>query len=198
MMKLARRGDHLQVERMGRPDIIHNTLLQILETPLNWEQHLHILVHTQDEQVIMINPRIRLPKNYIRFVGLMEQLLVQNRVPANGETLMRLEKRDLKQVVRGLKSDRVLGLSVLGKPTLMRDVADQASKAENPVVLIGGFPRGHFAEETRRLLDEVYCVDQKSLDAWIVAGRFVYDFEWAIGVAQGRIKPKNEGRQENE
>jgi hypothetical protein len=26
------------------------------------------------------------------------------------------------------------------------------------------------------------------LDAWVVAGRFVYDFEWAIGIAQGRVK----------
>jgi len=192
MVKLARRGRNLKVERMGRPDIIHNTLLQILETPLNWEQHLRILVHTQDEQVITINPRIRLPKNYVRFVGLMEQLLVQNRVPADGEALMQLERRDLKQVVRGLKSDRVLGLSILGSPMLMRDVAGLASQTESPVVLIGGFPRGHFTEETRRLLDEVYCVDPKPLDAWIVAGRFVYDFEWAIGVAQERIKPKNQ------
>jgi rRNA pseudouridine-1189 N-methylase Emg1 (Nep1/Mra1 family) len=27
------------------------------------------------------------------------------------------------------------------------------------------------------------------LDAWIVAGRFVYDFEWAIGIAEKRLKP---------
>jgi rRNA pseudouridine-1189 N-methylase Emg1 (Nep1/Mra1 family) len=70
---------------------------------------------------------------------------------------------------------------------LMRDVAHQAGESENPLVLIGGFPRGHFTEETRRIMDAVYCVDRESLDAWVVAGRFVYDFEWAIGVAQGRV-----------
>jgi rRNA small subunit pseudouridine methyltransferase Nep1 len=189
MQKLARKEQSRQVERMGRPDIVHNTLLQILETPLNWEQQLRVFVHTQDNQVITINPKIRLPKNYIRFVGLMEQLLVQKRVPERGDTLMQVEKRDLKQIVSGLEPERVLGFSTLGKPTLMRNVADQAREFENPLVFIGGFPRGHFTEETRRLLNAVYSVDRESLDAWVVAGRFVYDFEWAIGLAQGRIKP---------
>ena len=187
MQKLARRGHALQVERMGRPDIVHNTLLQILETPLNWERQLRVLVHTQDDQVITINPRIRLPKNYVRFVGLMEQLLAEKRVPERGETLMRVEKGDLRQIVRSTAAEKVLGFSTLGKPMLMRDVAHQASESENPLVFIGAFPRGHFTEETCRLMDAIYRVDRESLDAWVVAGRFVYDFEWAIGVAQGRV-----------
>ena len=115
MLKLARKGPRLQVERMGRPDIVHNTLLQILETPLNWEHQLRVLVHTQDDQVITINPRIRLPKNYVRFVGLIEQLLAQKRVPEKGETLMRVEKSDLRQIVRSAAAEKVLGFSTLGK-----------------------------------------------------------------------------------
>jgi len=100
---------------------------------------------------------------------------------------MRVEKSDLRQIVRGTGTEKVLGFSILGKPMLMRDVARQASESENPLVLIGGFPRGHFSEESRRLMDEMYCVDHESLDAWVVAGRFVYDFEWAIGLAQERV-----------
>jgi len=188
MQKLARRERPLQVERMGRPDIVHNTLLQILETPLNWEHQLRVLVHTQDDQVITINPRIRLPKNYVRFVGLMEQLLVQKRVPETGEMLMQVEKSNLRQIVRSAAAEKVLGFSTQGKPMLMRDVAKQSSGSENALVFIGGFPRGHFREETRRLLNAIYCVDRESLDAWVVAGRFVYDFEWAIGLAQERVK----------
>jgi rRNA small subunit pseudouridine methyltransferase Nep1 len=190
MLKLARRVQNSQVERMGRPDIVHNTLLQILETPLNWERQLRVILHTQDGQVITINPRIRLPKNYVRFVGLIEQLLSQGKVPAQGEPLMQVEKKGLNQILRPLGADKMLGLSILGKPILMRTLADQVAKSENPVAFIGGFPRGHFTEQTRKLVDEVCCVDSKPLDAWVVAGRFVYDFEWAIGVAQGRIEPK--------
>ena len=187
MQKLARKLGSGQVARMGRPDIVHGTLLQILETPLNWEQQLRVLIHTQDEQVITINPKIRLPKNYVRFVGLMEQLLVQKRVPESGDALMRVERRDLKQILKELGSDYRLGFSILGKPGLMRNVTKKATAFENPSAFIGGFPRGHFTENTRRFLDGIYCVDREPLDAWVVAGRFVYDFEWAIGVAQRRI-----------
>ncbi len=188
MQKLTRRGYPIPVEKMGRPDIIHNTLLQILETPLNWEKHLRVFVHTQENHVISIDPKVRLPKNYVRFVGLIEQLFGQKRVPTEGEPLLRLERISLRELVRKLSPSKVLGFSTLGKPTLMRTVADQAAKLDDPMAFIGAFPRGHFAEETRGLLDETFSVDRQSLDAWVVAGRLVYDFEWSIGVAKNRIK----------
>ena len=178
------------MEKMGRPDIVHNVLLQIIETPLNWEGCLRVFVHTQDDYVISINPKIRLPKNYIRFVGLIEQLFAQKRVPEKGEPLMQIEKSTLQQFVRNTHSSNVLGFSTLGKPILMRVAAERASKLENPLVFVGGFPRGHFGNGTRRLLTEICSVDRESLDAWVVASRFVYDFEWSIGVAQNRIKSK--------
>ena len=188
MQKLARKGYRVPVEKMGRPDIVHNVLLQILETPLNWEGGLRVFVHTQDDYLISINPKIRLPKNYVRFVGLIEQLFAQKRVPEKGEPLMQIEKSTLQQLVRNIHASNVLGFSILGKPTLMRSAAERASKLQNPLVIVGGFPRGHFENGTRSLLNEIWSVDREPLDAWVVAGRFVYDFEWSIGVAQNRTK----------
>jgi rRNA small subunit pseudouridine methyltransferase Nep1 len=189
MQKLARRGYPISVERMGRPDIVHNTLLQILETPLNWEGRLRVFVHTQDDHVISVDPKVRLPKNYVRFVGLIEQLFVQRRVPREGEPLLRMERSRLRDLVRKLSPSKVLGFTTLGKPVPMRTIADQVSKLSEPLAFIGAFPRGHFTEETRRSLDEAFSVDRESLDAWVVAGRLVYDFEWSLGVAKNRIKP---------
>jgi rRNA small subunit pseudouridine methyltransferase Nep1 len=192
MQKLAGKRYRLPVEKMGRPDIVHNTLLQILETPLNWENRLRVFIHTQDDYVISINPKIRLPKNYVRFIGLMEQLFAKKRVPESGEPLMWIEKSTVQRLVHSIQASEVLGFTVLGRPTLMRTVAEHASKLANPLVFIGGFPRGHFRDATRRILNSTFKVDRETLDAWVVAGRFVYDFEWAIGVAQQRIKPKND------
>jgi len=188
MQKLARKGYRVPVEKMGRPDIVHNVLLQILETPLNWEGGLRVFVHTQDEYVISVNPKIRLPKNYVRFVGLVEQLVTEKRVPETGEPLMQIEKNKLNQLLRNAEARDVFGFSILGKPTLMRTAAERTSKLQNPAVFVGGFPRGHFSDGTRNLLNEIWSVDRESLDAWVVAGRFVYDFEWSIGVAQNRTK----------
>ena len=189
MRKLAKLRYPTPVEKMGRPDIVHNTLLQVLETPLNWEGHLRVFVHTQDDHVITINPKVRLPKNYLRFVGLIEQLFAQKRVPREGELLLGLDKGNLLGLVRKFEPTKVFGFSTLGKPTLMKAVADQASKLKDPLALIGAFPRGHFAEETKRSIDETFSVDRESLDAWVVAGRFVYDCEWALGLTQNRVSP---------
>jgi rRNA small subunit pseudouridine methyltransferase Nep1 len=190
MRKLAKVGYSIPVEKMGRPDIVHNTLLQVLETPLNWEGQLRLLVHTQDNCVIRINPKVRLPKNYVRFVGLIEQLFAEKRVPKESDPLLTIEKCNLPTLVRKLGASKVIGFSRLGKPALMKMVAGQTSGLKDPLILIGGFPRGHFTEETWRLIDDIYSVDREPLDAWIVAGRFVYDVEWALGLEQTRIIPR--------
>lgn len=192
MRRLAQLRYPIPVEKMGRPDIVHNTLLQVLETPLNWEGHLRVLVHTQDDHVITINPKIRLPKNYVRFVGLIEQLYTQKRAPREGEALLSLDKGNLLGLVGKLAPAKVIGFSTLGKPMLMKTIAEQAIKIKDPLAFIGAFPRGHFTGETRQSIDELFSVDRQPLDAWVVAGRFVYDFEWALGLSQNRISPTNQ------
>ena len=189
MKQLAQNSRSLPSEKMGRPDIVHNALLQVLETPLNWEGHLRVFVHTQDEFVISINPSVRLPKNYVRFVGLIEQLFLEKQVPKSGDPLLTVEKMTLRQLVDKTRPSRVLGFSSRGTPILMREAAKSAAEFDDPMVLIGAFPRGHFTEGTSQLADGIFSVDRESLDAWIVAGRFVYDFEWAIGIAEKRLKP---------
>ncbi len=188
MQQLARTRFKIPVERMGRPDIVHNTLLQVLETPLNWEGRLRTFVHTQDDYVISINRKVRLPKNYVRFVGLIEQLFTEGQVPAKGEPLLKIEKMSLRQLVSQAKPTRVLGFTTLGMPKLLRDVAQYASELKEPLALVGGFPRGHFTAGTQELTDETFKVDRHPLDAWVVAGRFVYDFEWSIGLANRRVE----------
>jgi rRNA pseudouridine-1189 N-methylase Emg1 (Nep1/Mra1 family) len=99
-----------------------------------------------------------------------------------------MEDRSLKQCVEKLAPTRVIGFTRIGKPELLRNVANSTAREANPMIFIGAFPRGHFSEDTRRLIDEAYCVDKHSLDTWVVAGRFVYDFEWSIGLAEKRLK----------
>jgi rRNA small subunit pseudouridine methyltransferase Nep1 len=187
MRQLPRTNDILP-EKMGRPDIIHNTLLQVLETPLNWEKQLKVFIYSQEGLLITVNPKIRLPKNYIRFVGLIEQLLIETRVPLDREPLLSIERMSLAQLIDRQAPPSIIGFSRIGKPELLRNVANHVAKLGNPMIIIGAFPRGHFSEDTNRLLNEVYSVDTHTLDTWVVAGRFVYDFEWSIGVAEKRLE----------
>jgi rRNA small subunit pseudouridine methyltransferase Nep1 len=186
MIGLARAG--YPIEKMGRPDIVHNALLQVLETPLNWEGLLQVFIHTQDDYVISVNSKIRLPKNCLRFVGLIEQLFDQRRVPSDGESLLEMRKSTLPQLINSVIPDRIVGFSILGRPELLRVVTESLCRFKRPMVFIGAFPKGHFTDQTQRLANEMYRIDREGLDSWIVAGRFVYDCESCLGVVNNRIK----------
>ena len=59
-----------------RPDIVHQTLLQILDSPLNKAGRVSaVYVHTSKNVLIHVNPSIRIPRTFKRFCGLMVQLL---------------------------------------------------------------------------------------------------------------------------
>lgn len=58
-----------------RPDITHQTLLTLLDSPLNKAGHLAIFIHTQKNVLIEVNPKTRIPRTFTRFAGLIVQLL---------------------------------------------------------------------------------------------------------------------------
>ena len=87
-------------EKRGRPDIVHVSLLLALNSPLNQEGMLNIYVHTLENYVITVNPKVRIPKNYNRFVGLMEQLLKYGKVPPKSEKpLLYVKTMSLKDLI---------------------------------------------------------------------------------------------------
>uniref|UniRef100_A0A915L7N8 Uncharacterized protein n=1 Tax=Romanomermis culicivorax TaxID=13658 RepID=A0A915L7N8_ROMCU len=54
-----------------RPDITHQCLLMLLDSPLNRENLLQIYIHTAKNVLIEISPHTRIPRTYERFAGLM-------------------------------------------------------------------------------------------------------------------------------
>ncbi|CAE6487433.1 unnamed protein product [Rhizoctonia solani] len=59
----------------ARPDITHQCLLTLLDSPLNKAGRLQVYVHTAKGVLIEINPHVRIPRTFKRFSGLMVQLL---------------------------------------------------------------------------------------------------------------------------
>jgi rRNA small subunit pseudouridine methyltransferase Nep1 len=58
-----------------RPDIVHQELLSVLDSPLNKAGKVKLYVHTEKNVLIEVNPSTRLPRTFKRFSGLMVQLL---------------------------------------------------------------------------------------------------------------------------
>ncbi len=66
----------------------------------------------------------------------------------------------------------------------MDEVASRLVKHPNPVLLVGGFPRGHFSKEALFKAKESYRIHNQHLDAWTVVARAVYDYERAIALGE--------------
>ncbi|KAL5017358.1 hypothetical protein ScPMuIL_006947 [Solemya velum] len=58
-----------------RPDITHQCLLMLMDSPLNRAGLLQVYIHTAKNVLIEINPQTRIPRTFDRFCGLMVQLL---------------------------------------------------------------------------------------------------------------------------
>jgi rRNA small subunit pseudouridine methyltransferase Nep1 len=178
--------------KRGRPDIVHFTLLEALGSPLNMEGALRTYVHTLDDRVISVDPRTRLPRNYDRFVGLVEQLFQKGRIPPKGDTLLETKRQTLNELVNEIRSTRLVVLTTEGDPMTSDQLADILAREQRPTILIGGFPHGHFAEKTLHLTDEHVAIDPDPLEAWIVASRVLSSFERAKGLPKKRILRRKE------
>ena len=59
----------------ARPDITHQCLLTLLDSPLNKAGLLQVYIHTAKGTLIEVNPHVRIPRTFKRFSGLMGQLM---------------------------------------------------------------------------------------------------------------------------
>ena len=168
-------------EKRGRPDIVHVSLLNALGSPLNLEGKLRIYIHTISDYVIFIRPDTRIPRNYMRFIGLLEQLFITGKVPPDSDKpLLLIKDMSLEEL-----------LSTIGKKlTLLSETGELVSPdyvieeiiTSNGIIGIGGFPHGDFSKRIYRLADKVYSIYPKSLDTWIVVSRIIEAYERRINL----------------
>jgi rRNA small subunit pseudouridine methyltransferase Nep1 len=174
--------------KRGRPDIAFHVLLQALGSPLNREGLLRTYIHTVDDNVIDIDPTLRPPRNYDRFIGILEQLYDQKSVPPDERPLLSIRQCTLPRLVEEVAASMTVAFSTAGKPASMKDACSSLVHARTPVVLIGGFARSHFKQSTSQLADHTFSVDKEPLDAWVVAARLIYEYECRIGLPERRLQ----------
>ncbi|WP_297506831.1 16S rRNA methyltransferase [Thermococcus sp.] len=163
-------------ERRGRPDIVHLCLLNALESIANKEGLLRVYVHTRNDEVIYIKPETRLPRNYNRFLGLMESLFKKRAVPENLE-LLRIEEKTLEELVREINPDGVFVMHEGGELMKPRDFGKVLAELSDPVVIVGGFPHGDFRSKIEGRKISLY---REPLMAWTVVNEVIVAFEFSM------------------
>jgi rRNA small subunit pseudouridine methyltransferase Nep1 len=163
--------------KRGRPDIIHFALMEALSTPLFLKGMLRVYVHTINDKLITIAENLRIPKSYFRFEGLMISLFRDNVVKSDeGKVLLEISDATLAGLLDIIKPGMVVGLSTTGVQGTAENVVTE-HLAEDCVFVIGGFPRGHFSDNTTQFLNLTYSISDMGLEAHVVIARILYECE---------------------
>jgi len=162
-----------------RPDILHQCLLTLLDSPLNKAGMLQVYIQTTNNVLIEISPSVRIPRTFKRFAGLMVQLLYKLKIRASDgpDVLLKVIKNPVTQHLptNALK----FGTSVTGE---LINIADfiQPIKDDTPVVFtVGAHAHGPAeADWTEKLL----ALSQYPCSASVILGRICNAFEAKWGV----------------
>ena len=132
----------------GRPDIIHLCMLHYhhsLKLLTDLMDNIKLIIHTRDDKKFVVHPDWRLPVNYNRFIGLMEQLLVQNELKISSSIKVKVEKKTLNEIIKEIKPEILFNFTTEGVKTKIADISsEKAILKQNIVLLIGGFQSGEY------------------------------------------------------
>lgn len=164
------------LEKRGRPDIVHFALLSCFGSILAREHRLRVIIHTCNNEVIYLNPEIRLPKNIDRFNGLFLQLFRDKKVPPSGdEILMSLELGTLPDLVKRLRQehDLIIEFSVKGEQLSPSEYSEIIFNATNPLLVFGAFPHGEVIPIPSEFVDKKLGIYEEGLDLFAVISQIL-------------------------
>ncbi|VDP12875.1 unnamed protein product [Soboliphyme baturini] len=169
-----------------RPDITHQCLLMLLDSPLNRSSLLQVYVHTKRNVLIEIHPETRIPRTFDRFAGLMVQLLMKFSIRAADSS-----QRLLKVVVSAFSftviKNPVENYLPVGckkystsvhveKLTTLRDIVPP----EDPVVIVvGAISHGQIAQD---YCEETLKISSFPLSAATTCAKICDAFEEGWGI----------------
>lgn len=162
-----------------RPDITHQCLLALLDSPLNKAGKLQIYIRTSKNVLIEINPHTRIPRTFQRFAGLMVQLLHKLAIKAVGSN----EK--LLNVIRNPLSDHLpvkcirIAMSGDGETVKVGEWVKTLPEDQNAVFYIGAMAHG---EDNFEGADKKISISEYPLAAATVCSKVCCAFEdmWNI------------------
>lgn len=172
----AMKGLENEIKR-GRPDIVHLCLLAATSIPLYYENEIEIYVHTIDNKVIILGDNVRLPKSYHRFAGIMEKLFKDKMIRSDDSVLMELKKMTFAELIEMIEPKNVIALSPEGMPSNYQSVGHEL---DDSCLVVGGFQKGAFSDETSQHIDKTYSIGKQSFEAHVVIGRILYEYEKTI------------------
>lgn len=165
----------------ARPDITHQCLLTLLDSPINKAGKLQVYIQTARGVLVEVNPSVRIPRTFKRFSGLMVQLLhkLSIRSVNSEEKLLKVIKNPITDHLP--TKCRKITLSFDAKVRRVQDYVATLDDDESICVFVGAMARGKdsFADE---FVDEKIGLSDYALSASVACSKFCHGCEdvWNI------------------
>ncbi|OQD77191.1 hypothetical protein PENDEC_c003G01834 [Penicillium decumbens] len=165
----------------ARPDITHQCLLTLLDSPVNKAGRLQIYIHTAKGVLIEVNPSVRIPRTFKRFAGLMVQLLhrLSIRSTNSQEKLLKVIKNPITDHLP--PNCRKVTMSFDAPVIRVKDYVESLGPKESIAIFVGAMAKGHddFADSFK---DDTISISNYSLSASVACSKFCHAAEevWNI------------------
>ncbi len=182
--------------KRGRPDILHRALLTILDSPLirNYvtqketvNYSVKIYIHTINNELLLVNPELRIPRHYIRFLGVMSKFFEKKVIISNeGETLITSLKLNIGNFLDIYSKSEafIVGYTTLGQPIkdLTAYIINKLDQYTTLINVVGGFPKGHFSSSLSSYFNDKISISSFPLSASLTLCHIIIALEKALKI----------------
>ncbi|KAK1442929.1 alpha/beta knot like protein [Babesia gibsoni] len=183
----------LSAEKDSRVDILHQCLLVLLDSPLNKNGLLKLLVRTEDNGLIDVSPHLRVPRTAKQFDIMLLHLVHKRRVMSQEKdtVLMKVGGGIEMQRVQIIKNDieaalppgsRRFGLSVGGTAVDLKEFCQQFKDVEYPVVFHIGSVSHSQPKGTTTNVEKCISISKHGLTAAHACAKICNEFEFLYGI----------------
>ncbi|EPY51787.1 ribosome biogenesis protein Mra1 [Schizosaccharomyces cryophilus OY26] len=165
----------------ARPDITHQCLLTLLDSPLNKAGRLQVYIHTAKKVLVEVNPSVRIPRTFKRFSGLMVQLLHKLSIRSvNGnEKLLKVIKNPVTDYLPPNCRKATLSFDAPTVPT--PKYLETLEPNQSVCIAIGAMAHGP-DDFSDGWVDEKISISDYPLSASIACSKFVHSMEDFLGI----------------
>uniref|UniRef100_A0A7S0BQR3 Ribosomal RNA small subunit methyltransferase NEP1 n=1 Tax=Rhodosorus marinus TaxID=101924 RepID=A0A7S0BQR3_9RHOD len=166
-----------------RPDVAHQCLLALLDSPLNKRGHLQVYVRTSKNVLIELHPQLRLPRTFRRFSGLMAELLNKFKIRATNsqDTLMKVIRNPITSHLPVGSAKFAFSFN----SEKMVNVVDHAKEivetrdCESVVYVIGAMAKGKVEADW---VEDTLSISNYPLSGACVCNRLAHAYELALNI----------------
>jgi rRNA small subunit pseudouridine methyltransferase Nep1 len=165
-----------------RPDIVHQEIMAVLDSPLNKAGKCRLLVHSEKNVLMEINPKTRVPRTFKRFSGLMVQLLHRLKIRSSDgkDTLLKVVKNPISRHLPA--GAHIFGFSQKGTLHSPGVFAENLPDDKPIVLILGAMASGSISSDDHPYITQMVSLSEYPLSGVTAINRLLGSIEdrWGI------------------